>query len=398
MHQHSHDENSHHGHGENSHHGHQHNVSVVQNEQYNTLKPRKQKRQEMSETASREEDEKHFNNIINAYLYYQRWSMNKVSKAEKQYNILEDDHKKLVPNYLSNLEKWKQAITDNYNFIDLLIGTDLLFHENNDSATAINPASEFDMEKVGSTIRQLMREWSPEGAKEREASFGLILNELARVLPINETNQYTYRVLCPGSGLGRLPFEICKQGYCCQGNEWSYFMLITGNYMLNKVRTIAQHTIYPYCNQTSNLFKKEDQFRGVTIPDVLPSSLPLNADFSCSAGDFVEIYGPQTEEWDVIVTCFFLDCANNIIEFAETIKNALKPGGRWINLGPLLYHFADMDEQSLELSYDEIKHVVLSLGFTFEIEKQVTTTYTNNQTSMMNTQYNCVFFSATKPK
>lgn len=120
--------------------------------------------------------------------------------------------------------------------------------------------------------------------------------------------------------------------------------------------------------------------RAVTIPDVLPSSLPLNADFSCSAGDFVEIYGPQTgtfpafiffsyfsEEWDVIVTCFFLDCANNIIEFAETIKNALKPGGRWINLGPLLYHFADMDEQSLELSYDELKHVILSLGFAIEV-------------------------------
>jgi hypothetical protein len=34
------------------------------------------------------------------------------------------------------------------------------------------------------------------------------------------------RVLCPGSGLGRLPFEVAKRGYGCQGNEFSFFMLL----------------------------------------------------------------------------------------------------------------------------------------------------------------------------
>lgn len=35
------------------------------------------------------------------------------------------------------------------------------------------------------------------------------------------------RVLVPGAGLGRLPLEIAARGYSCQGNEFSYFMLLT---------------------------------------------------------------------------------------------------------------------------------------------------------------------------
>ena len=42
------------------------------------------------------------------------------------------------------------------------------------------------------------------------------------------------RVLVPGAGLGRLAFEIARLGYSCQGNEFSYFMLITSNFILNR--------------------------------------------------------------------------------------------------------------------------------------------------------------------
>ena len=38
------------------------------------------------------------------------------------------------------------------------------------------------------------------------------------------------------------------------------------------------------------------------------------------------------------------------------IHKILKPGGRWINLGPLLYHFADIPkEPSIEPSYDIVR-------------------------------------------
>lgn len=69
-----------------------------------------------------------------------------------------------------------------------------------------------------------------------------------------------------------------------------------------------------------------------------------------------------------MATCFFIDCANNIAAFIETIYKILKPGGLWINLGPLLYHFSDMpQEDSIEPSYQVVREIIIGLGFTIEV-------------------------------
>lgn len=53
---------------------------------------------------------------------------------------------------------------------------------------------------------------------------------------------------------------------------------------------------------------------------------------------FFKVYTTHND-WNCVATCFFIDCAPNVIDFVETIYNILKPGGIWINLGPLLYHY-----------------------------------------------------------
>lgn len=69
-----------------------------------------------------------------------------------------------------------------------------------------------------------------------------------------------------------------------------------------------------------------------------------------------------------MATCFFIDCANNIIEFVEVIYNILKPGGIWVNLGPLLYHFSDVaSENSIEPSYEDLIVIIRSVGFTIVV-------------------------------
>jgi carnosine N-methyltransferase len=363
------------------------------------INTREHRHQESDRKTTEKQDQIHFHEIVNAFAYYNTYATKHYERAVQNYNSLPKRHQQMLPGMKEKFESWKKCIQANTKFINGVIQDNLLFEDIHGERLQATRASDFNMDKVVSTLRQFCREWGLEGIEERKLSYDLLLGELERVLPVTPETRYSKRVLCPGSGLGRLPFEICQKGYISQGNEWSYFMLITGNYILNKTSHAEQHTIYPFLHQVSNVMKVDDQFRPVNIPDVSPMSLPSNADFSYAAGDFVEIYSKDKDKWDCLVTCFFLDTANNIIEFIETIYHILKPGGWWINLGPLLYHYSFMPhELSIELTLDEVLHVVKEAGFDIKKQEMTETTYTNNARSMMRTIYTAAFWSAQKPK
>ena len=115
------------------------------------------------------------------------------------------------------------------------------------------------------------------------------------------------------------------------------------------------------------------------------------------AGDFVEVYGtPEySDKFDCVVTCFFVDTAKNIFEYIETVANVLKHGGIWINLGPLLYHFSEMeDEISIELSYEEFRAAIVAFGFDLQREEILMSTYTANKKSLMQVMFRNTFFVA----
>ncbi|KAM4638622.1 carnosine N-methyltransferase-like isoform 7-T9 [Amazona ochrocephala] len=200
-------------------------------------------------------------------------------------------------------------------------------------------------------------------------------------------------ILVPGAGLGRLAWEIAKLGYACQGNEWSLFMLFSSNFVLNRCSEINSCKLYPWIHQFSNNRRSADQIRPIYFPDVDPHSLPPGSNFSMTAGDFQEIYS-ECNTWDCIATCFFIDTAHNVIDYIDTIWKILKPGGIWINVGPLLYHFENLgNELSIELSYEDIRTVILKYGFHIEVEEEsVLSTYTVNELSMMKYYYECVLF------
>ena len=75
------------------------------------------------------------------------------------------------------------------------------------------------------------------------------------------------RVLIPGAGLGRLPYEVALHGYISEGNEWSYFMLLGSDFILNRPREAPRYSIQPWVHQQSNVQKREDQFRSICVPD-----------------------------------------------------------------------------------------------------------------------------------
>ena len=64
-----------------------------------------------------------------------------------------------------------------------------------------------------------------------------------------------------------------------------------------------------------------------------------------------------------------MDTARNIIDYVEKIWSILKPGGYWLNFGPLLYHFSDdANEDSIEISYEQLKFVIQKVGFKFLVK------------------------------
>ena len=61
------------------------------------------------------------------------------------------------------------------------------------------------------------------------------------------------------------------------------------------------------------------------------------------------------------MTLFFIDTSTNIINTVEHIHTLLRPGGTWINLGPLLW--SSGAQAHLELSLEEVLDLVHKTGF-----------------------------------
>ncbi len=78
---------------------------------------------------------------------------------------------------------------------------------------------------------------------------------------------------------------------------------------------------------------------------------------SMTAGDFILSYSSpnQTATYEAVTTVFFIDTAPNLIRYIQTVHNALKPGGLWINIGPLLWHFDNQQSEHDRNSNESLK-------------------------------------------
>lgn len=291
-------------------------------------------------------------------------------------------------------------------------------------------ATHIDLDKARSTIRQLYRDWSSEGASEREASYAPVVQDLTNAFA-NVPDKGDVRVLVPGAGLGRLVFELCDQGYDVEGNEVSFHQLLTSSWILNQTAKAEQYSLYPFAFDFSNVVSRSDQLRMVKIPDVHPatalaeSHLPNRKDASdrmrMTAADFSELYSDVKNKamFDAVVTVFFVDTAPNVIRYIQTVHNCLKPGGLWTNNGPLLWHWADRgltdkegeaEEQHhpksadklnygrVELSVEEILMLISSMGFEV-VDKGIRSEgcgYIQNPNSMLQSQYRVSHWTAKK--
>ncbi|KAG8975335.1 hypothetical protein FRC05_005894 [Tulasnella sp. 425] len=230
--------------------------------------------------------------------------------------------------------------------------------------------TDFDMDKLRSTMKQFVRDWSEQGKTERDLCYKPMMDALL-----------------------------------------DHFSDIPQD---ERTEQINQHTLYPFIHSFSNVKSSSSITSPVSIPDVQPSDLPQPSDFSLVAGDFIEIYGVTDEDvrsgkvtdgkssqegqWNAVLTCFFIDTAKDIVEYLRIIHQVLVPGGIWVNLGPLLWHYENntTGDVSIEASLDEVKELAKAIGFEISQEKTIPTTYTGVLDGMLRYEYQTEFWVATK--
>lgn len=360
------------------------------------------------------EEEEHFKSILISFLEFTRSSHILIESGRSQFNKLPPRQRALVPDYEAKIGALHEAVRVNDAFIREVVSTQwgifggvglpIKDSDYADLKATLSPSnkrlseSEYYIDKVRSTFASIARDWSSEGADERAICYGPLLDALAKRWPTPESRAGV-RVLTPGAGLGRLTYEVARMGFSSQGNEFSFFMLVMSSFILNNTQNAGQYTVHPYVRGSLNLRCAEDRPRAIKIPDVFPGDTSNGKmDMSMTAGDFLEIYSSEDNnaQWGAVVSAFFIDTAHNIFDYIDTIRYMIKPGGIWVNLGPLLYHFSEMENEfSVDLAWDEVRAAIEKSGFRIKEERLIEgCPYTANIRSLFQVRYNCIYFVA----
>lgn len=275
-------------------------------------------------------------------------------------------------NYTSNFSKAKDLFSLNKYLVDEIVQLALEYYQidedelisfvdiaENDKDHKLQP----DRTSVSQALKHVVRDWSIDGQHERLATYPCILETLKEHSPglLDRAGGNPVKVLLPGAGLNRLAHEISALRSLqaeVTTNEFSPYMNIVYHYLLS-LRTPASLYFHPYPDNWSHQTTLSELHRGVHAPDILPSW----SDVVLVEGDFTHVF--QDSEWsgsqDVLITHFFIDTARNLFSYIDTINRLLKPGGIWINLGPLLWSH----NAQLQLSLEELVKLSEAMGFDF---------------------------------
>ena len=337
-----------------------------------------------------------FKIILSSFYNYEKDALKYVNKMEKDFKSIGEHYLNILPfNYNERIKKLKEAISLNNKFLKSIIKNYQYLFTNQKKQIETKPN---DINKLRTTLTLLIRDWSLEGKKERDLSYNPIIDVLKIYFPDNKKRN-NIKILVPGTGLSRLLYEITKLGFDSYGLEVSYYMLMTSNYLLNENITKNQFLIQPYIHSFNNLYKEDDAFKIYSIPDenIKEELNKSSGKFELIPSDFVNYLKTKSNFYEGIVTSFFIDTANNIIEFIELIYNSLKNKGIWVNFGPLLYHFTGIENEiSIELSWEDIRKIILKYNFEIKEEKFIQSPYSSNLSSMKQTQYACIYFIVIK--
>ena len=274
-------------------------------------------------------------------------------------------------------------------------------------------------------LKSVARDWSAGGREERDAAYDRIVGAILRYAPLptaggvgggggtrcrdgggtssggaTPRKRMDVRVAVPGSGLGRLAWEIRSRGYSVEGSDFSLHMLLASDFVLNgrhsagdgggavggdpSLSSCPKFAISPWLAETKNAMSLDDRLRAVIVPDVDPAAIVMprwngddmmadggddddddddhddSPEFTMLAGEFLDLYSHflpssgqrrfQDEDDDddqhrrrkfhAVACSYFLDTAPSLPHYILTIYHMLEYGGLLVHFGPLMFHWS----------------------------------------------------------
>ncbi|KAG7661899.1 uncharacterized protein J8A68_004594 [[Candida] subhashii] len=296
---------------------------------------------------------------------YYRASILQLDRRRKLFKLMTWRQQRLCEDvgYLNKLKSIQKSIQTNSEFTnavaDHVIDTygisykdfNLIDNNKNNNNSSVSSTNY----RVLEALSHYVRDWeSLENiGQELIPIYNYVLKHLNNIIP--EEEKSTTCLIFPGSGLGRMAYEFAKLGYgAVHAVEFSGLMSTFAQFNFSPQKS-SSYKIFPYVHNNSDFYTTKLQLRIMNIS--LPGEKPDNFHLHHDDFRYFEIPNPEKYSQVVVISIYFLDTAENLMEYLDTIKKLTGPKlnnsikrGYWINAGPLKYGTA----AQVELNADEL--------------------------------------------
>ena len=335
------------------------------------------------------------------FLNYETYNYYIPQKMEENYKKLDKKYLDKLPfKYEDKIKKVKEGMSINQKFFSKI--ANLYYNQFNYVQLSDKEIDDFQYAEqnfAGKLFLELLtREWAVEGKEEREKTITPVINELKSYYDFENKSimEKGVNVLVIGARFGRVVYELAKLGYNVEANERSYFYTMVANYLFNYAKK-DELCICPRISSFCSSFTEDSVTRKHYIPDVdIFADLKnvKNNGIKITKEDFEIDYKDVKDKFDCVLTVFSTDDAKNLISFTERVHQVLKKGGIWINIGGLSNAYADYG--GIDLTWDELKHVILNSGFELKKEETPVVPYCKIEGHSLPFTLGAIFFTAQK--
>ena len=173
-----------------------------------------------------QEEQAAFDSVVLHFANYRSGTLRLPKVKRMHAKKLPSDHQKYLKDHFNLLDIVEDRIIRNQIFLNSII---------KDQTKVKEDVGFAELDKIRTVLKQFVRDWSDQGEKERLDCYSPILKELDSIHEnVGVEERGKLKILVPGAGLARLAHDIATLGFSVQGNEFSFYMLLSSDFILNQ--------------------------------------------------------------------------------------------------------------------------------------------------------------------